>query len=229
MNKRGFLFALLIAAGAAAGSAQSLDPRSPAPLKPGLNGSMVDSTAGTQYWYFYADPGKIRVLARWVRGQFDVGQPAPLDIAVLDESHTPVARRQIAPEKQASEARIEYSVRQRAKFIVSVAAPRGGLVRQGGDYELTVTGDADFSDSAAPHAEPILRTYSNGTFGAVRFDANGTLEAEDGTRGTWRLFDPARKVYVVTVGARRFSVKLMPGQGLVDPGDPSTIVFREVR
>jgi hypothetical protein len=221
MNRRGFLFALLIAAGAAAATAQSLDPRSPAPLKPGLNGSMVDSTAGTQYWYFYSDPGKIRVLARWVRGQFDV--------AVLDENHSPIARRQIAPEKQTSEAHIEYPVRQRAKFIVSVAAPRGSLVRQGGDYELTVTGDVDFSGSAAPQAEPIVRTYSNGTFGAVRFDANGTLEAEDGTRGTWRLFDPARKVYVVTVGARRFSVKRMPGQGLVDPGDPSTIVFREVR
>jgi hypothetical protein len=34
---------------------------------------------------------------------------------------------------------------------------------------------------------------------------------------------------VLTVGARRLSVKLMPGQGLVDPGDPSAIVFREVR
>jgi hypothetical protein len=229
MNQRDFLFALLIAAGAAAATAQSLDPRNPAPLKPGLNGSMVDSTAGTQYWYFYADPGKVRVFARWVRGQFDVGQPAPLDIAVVDESHVPVARRQIAPEKQASEVRIEYPVRQRAKFIVSIAAPRGSLVRQGGDYELTITGDVDFSDSAAPQAEPIVRTYSNGNFGAVRFDANGTLEAEDGTRGTWRLFDPARKVYVVMVGARRFSVKLMPGQGLVDPADPSAIVFREVR
>ena len=229
MNTRGLLFALLIAVGAVGASGQSLDPRSPAPLKPGLNGSMVDSTAGTQYWYFYADPGRVRVVARWVRGQFDVGQPAPLEIAVLDESHTPIARRQIAPEKQASEARIEYPVRQRAKFIISIAAPRGSLVRQGGDYELTVTGDVDFFDSAAPQAEPIVRTYSNGTFGAVRFDANGTLETEDGTRGKWRLFDPARKVYVVTVGDRRFSVKLMPGQGMVDPADPASIVFREVR
>lgn len=225
MKKHGILIAIL----AAVASAQSLDPRNPAPLKPGLNGSMVDSTAGTQYWYFYAGPGNVRVQARWVRGQFDVGQPAPLDIAVLDENHTPIARRQIAPEKQASETRIEYPVRQRAKFIISVAAPRGSLVRQGGDYELTVTGDVDFSGSAAPQAEPIVRTYSNGDFGAVRFDANGTLEAEDGTRGRWRLFDPARRVYVVTVGARRFSVKLMPGQGLVDPADPSAIVFREVR
>ena len=44
MIKHCFLFAILIAAA----SAQSLDPRHPAPLKPGLNSSMVDSTAGTQ-------------------------------------------------------------------------------------------------------------------------------------------------------------------------------------
>lgn len=221
--------ALLAFVATASASAQSLDPRHPAPLKPGLNSGMVDSIAGTHYWYFYGNPGKIHVAAHWVRGRFDVGQPAPLDIAVLDENHSPIARRQIAPDKEASEARIECSVRLRAKLTVSVAAPRGGLVRQGGDYELTVTGDVDFADSATPQAEPIVRTYSNGTFGAVRFDANGTLEAEDGTRGTWRLFDPARKVYVVNVGDRRFSVKLMPGEGLVDPADPSTIVFREVR
>ncbi len=97
-----------------------------------------------------------------VRSQFDVGQPARLDIAVLDENHTPIARRQIAPEKLASEARIEYPVRQRARFIVSMAAPRGDLVRQGGDYELTVTGDVDFSGSAAPPGRTVVRTYSNG-------------------------------------------------------------------
>lgn len=229
MKKHGLLIALLAAVAAPAARAQSLDARRPAPLEPGLNSSMVDSTVGTQYWYFYANPGKIHLLAHWVRGQFDVGQPAPLDIAVVDENRSPIARRQIAPEKELSEARIECSIRLRAKLIVSVAAPRGGLIRQGGDYELTVTGDVDFSGAAAPRAEPIVRTYSNGTFGAVRFDANGTLEAEDGTRGTWRLFDASRQVYVVTIGDRRFSVKLMPGQGLVDPADPSTIVFREVR
>jgi len=62
----------------------------------------------------------------------------------------------------------------------------------------------------------------------VRFDANGTLETEDGTRGTWKIFDPARKVYVVTIGSQKFSVKLMPGQGLVNPANPSDFTFREV-
>jgi hypothetical protein len=173
-------------------------------------------------------PGQVHIVARWVRGQFDVGQPAPLDVAVFDESRTSVTRRQITPEKQASEAHIDFNLKQRARMMVSVAAPRGSLVRQGGDYELIVSGDVDFSNAGAPQPEPIARSYANGDFGAVRFDANGTLETEDGTRGAWRLFDAERRVYVVTIGGRRFSVKLMPGQGLVDPANPSTIVFREV-
>jgi hypothetical protein len=210
------------------GRSQSIDPRQPAPLKAGLNGSMVDSTVGAQYWYFMGEPGHVDVVARWVRGQFDVGQPVPLDIAVFDEGRTWIYRRQITPEKETSETHISLTFKQPAKTIVSVTAPRGGLVRQGGDYELIVSGAAQFPVAGAAKAESIARTYSNGDFGAVRFDANGTLETEDGTRGTWRLFDAERRVYVVMIGNRRFSVKLMPGQGLVDPANPSSITFREV-
>jgi hypothetical protein len=76
----------------------------------------------------------------------------------------------------------DFNLKQRARLIVSVAAPRGSLVRQGGDYELIVSGDVDFSGANAPQAEPIARSYSNGDFGAVRFDANGTLETEDGNQ-----------------------------------------------
>ena len=226
--KRSILTILLVVAAVKSGVSQSLDPRQPAPLKAGLNGSMVDSTVGTQYWYFFGGPGQIHIVVRWVRGQFDVGQPSPLDVAVYDENRTSVTRRQITPQKETSEARIDSVLKQRTRLIISVAAPRGGLVRQGGDYELIVSGEAEFAP-AAPQTESIARTYSNGDFGAVRFDPNGTLETEDGTRGTWRLFDADRRVYVVTIGNRRFSVKLMPGQGLVDPGDPSAITFREVR
>jgi hypothetical protein len=98
----------------------------------------------------------------------------------------------------------------------------------GGDYEIIVSGAVDFTASSAARTEPIVRTYSNGEFGAVRFDANGTLETEDGRRGTWRIFDPARAVYVIAIENRRISAKLMPGQGLVNPANPSDILFREV-
>lgn len=226
--KRSILAIAFVLAASSGGKAQSIDPRQPAPLKPGPNSSMVDTIIGTQYWYFWAGPGQTQVLARLVRGQFDLAQASPLDVAVYDESRTSVTHRQITPQKETSAARFDSDLKQRTKIIVSVSAPHGSLVRLGGDYELIVSGAADFSDASAPQAEPIVRTYVTGDFGAVRFDANGTLEAEDGTGGTWRLFDPARKVYVITIGSRRFSLKLMPGQGLVDPANPSFITFREV-
>lgn len=226
--KRSILSLFLALSAVRSGVSQSLNPRQPAPLKPGQNGSMVDSTVGAQYWYFWGGPGQVQILARWTRGQFDVGQPAPLEVEVYDENRSSVTRRTITPEKPTSEARVISNWKQRAKIIISVSAPRGALVRQGGDYEIVVSGAADFSGSSAPQAEPIIRTYSNGDFGVVRFDANGTLETEDGTRGTWKLFDAAHRVYVITIGNRRFSLKLMPGQGLVNPANPSDIAFREV-
>jgi hypothetical protein len=210
------------------GLSQSLDPQSPAPLNPGPNSSMVDTTVGTQYWYFWAGPGQVRVHARWFRGQFDVGQPAPLDVAVYDENRNSVTRRQITPQRETSEATADLNLKQRTKLFVSISAPRGSLLRMGGDYEIIASGAVDFTASSAPRTEPIVRTYSNGDFGAVRFDANGTLETEDGRRGTWRIFDPARAVYVIAIENRRISAKLMPGQGLVNPANPSDILFREV-
>jgi len=226
--KRSILTLFLATLAVQNGLCQSLDPQSPAPLNPGLNSSMVDTTVGTQYWYFWAGPGQVRVHARWFRGQFDVGQPAPLDVAVYDENRSSVTRRQITPQRETSEATADLNLKQRTKLLVSISAPRGSLLRMGGDYELIVSGAVDFTPSSAPRSEPIVRTYSNGDLGAVRFDANGTLETEDGRRGTWKIFDPARAVYVIAVDNRRFSVKLMPGQGLVNPANPSDIIFREV-
>ncbi len=226
--KSSILMVFLTLFAARSGLSQSLNPRLPAPLKAGPNGSMVDSTVGTQYWYFWGGPGQVQIAARWTRGQFDVGQPAPLEVEVYDENRSSVTRRTITPEKQTSEARVISNWKQRARIIISISAPRGSLVRQGGDYEIVVSGAADFSGSTAPQAEPIIRTYSNGDFGAVRFDANGTLETEDGTRGTWKLFDREHRVYVILIGNHRFSLKLMPGQGLVNPANPSEIAFREI-
>src|SRR5580658_4442183 len=155
---REFLTVLLVLFAAPSGRSQSLDARQPAPLQPGPNTSMVDTTVGTQYWYFWGGPGQIHVLARWTRGQFDVGQPAPLEVAVYDENRSSVVRRQITPQKEASETRIDVVLPKRIKIIVSVAAPRGSLVRQGGDYELIVSSAADLSASSGPQAEPIVRT-----------------------------------------------------------------------
>lgn len=124
--KRSILTVLLVLAATGTGRSQSIDPRQPAPLKPGLNSSMVDSTVGTQYRYFVGGPGQVHIVARWVRGQFDVGSPAPLDVAMFDESRTSVTRRQITPEKEHSEARIGFQ----SEAARQADCQRGGSARE---------------------------------------------------------------------------------------------------
>jgi hypothetical protein len=46
------------------GSAQSLKPDNPYPLRSGINQGTSDSLVGTHYWYFYATPGTSRITVR---------------------------------------------------------------------------------------------------------------------------------------------------------------------
>jgi hypothetical protein len=67
------------------------------------------------------------------------------------------------------------------------------------------------------------------TYRATRFLADGTVVASDGSRGTWTAFDPDNRIYTVEICKFRWSVQYLPGYGLVNPSDPSSIVFQELR
>jgi hypothetical protein len=51
----------------------------------------------------------------------------------------------------------------------------------------------------------------------------------DGRRGRWALFDPDGRVYTVVIGADRWTLKLVPGRGLMDIHDQSIVVFQAVK
>jgi len=61
---------------------------------------------------------------------------------------------------------------------------------------------------------------------AVKFEPNGVLEFASGTMGRWKLFDASSHMYTVTYGPVRQSLRLIPGRGLVDAHDPTTIVLQ---
>lgn len=226
--RKTMLVVLIFFWGIESSTAQSIDPQKPAPLKPGPNSSMIDDRIGTQYWYFWGGPGATKIIVRYKKnGQSNLSQKATLDVDIYDENRTWVTHKSITPQNETSEAKLDGDLKQRTKVMISVSAPRGGLVASGGDYEIVVSGAADFSGALAPQGDPIVGTYSS-SYGAVKFNANGTLETEDGTNGKWRLFDPARRVYVITVGNQRFSLKQVPGLGLVNPENQGDISFREV-
>ena len=108
--------------------------------------------------------------------------------------------------------------------------PNQNLIRMGGDYEIEVTGDAEF-DQVKNAADPIVRTYESkvNSYGTTKFLADGTIEASDGSVGKWKLFDAENRIYTVTFEGFRFSLQYLPGYGLVKPDAPNIPVFQELR
>ncbi len=231
MKKLSFMITFFLAAGIA--SAQSLKPESPYPLKAGINKGTSDSLVGTHYWYFYATPGSNRLSVRFKQPTTLYGAQinTSLTITLNDEKKTWRTTKVINANSKTPEATFTADqVKSRMKIIVSVTPPNQNLIRMGGDYEIEATGDVQF-DEAKSAADPIVRTYESkvNSYGAIKFLADGTIEAADGSRGTWKAFDPESRIYTVLIAGERFSVQYLPGYGLVRPGEPKIIVFQELR
>lgn len=227
----GLLITILIVTAAA--SAQSLKPEDPYPMKAGINRATSDSLVGTQYWYFYAMPGTSRLTVRLKTPTTLYGAQlnTVITVTLTDAQHTWRNTKIVATRPNQTEATFTAeNVKKRMKIIVAVAPPNQDLIRIGGDYEVEATGSVSFGESGAP-SEPIIRTFQSmvNTYGATRFLADGTVVASDGSRGTWTAFDPDNRIYTVEIGKFRWSVQYLPGYGLVNPSDPSSIVFQELR
>lgn len=231
MRKLSALIVLFLAVGYV--SAQSLKPENPYPLNAGINKGTSDSLVGIQYWYFYATPGSNRLTVRFKQPTTLYGaQPnTVLTITLTDEKKTWRVVKTVTSNKNSSEATFTADkVKNRMKIIVSVAPPNQNLIRMGGDYELEATGDVAF-DEVKSVADPIIRTYDSkvNSYGAIKFLADGTVAASDGSRGTWKTFDSENRIYTVVIENFRFTVQYIPGYGLVKPGEPNSIVFQELR
>lgn len=199
----------------------------------GINQGTSDSLVGTHYWYFYAAPGNNRLTVRFKQPTTLYGaQPnTALTITLYDEKKTWRTTKIVSTNKNATEATFTAEkVGKKMKIIVSVMPPNQTLIRMGGDYEIEATGDVAF-DEVKNAADPIIRTYDSkvNSYGAVKFLADGTVEAANGSRGTWKAFDSENRIYTVLIDTFRFSVQYLPGYGLVNPGEPNTIVFQELR
>lgn len=223
---------LLVSVGYASG--QSLKPDNPYPLKSGINQGTSDSLVGTHYWYFYVTPGSNILTVRFKNPTTLYGTELnnnALTITVSDEKKTWKVVKTVSSKKNASEATFESKkLDTKIKIIISIAPPNQSLLRMGGDYEIEATGDVQF-DEVKSSADPIIRTYQAkiNSYGAVKFLANGTLEAADGSTGTWKVFDKENRIYIVVIDKERFSVQYLSGYGLVRPDEPNLIVFQELR
>lgn len=231
MRKLGVLAVILSAVVCA--SAQSLKPGEPYPLKPGINQATSDSLVGTHYWYFYATPGDSKVTVRLKNATtlYGANLNTILTVTLSDEKRAWRSVKTITSKPNQTETIFAADkVAKRMKIVVSVAPPNQNLIRMGGDYEIVASGDVDFGEASAA-SDPIVRTYDSKTnnYGATRFLADGSVVASDGSTGTWKAFDPDNHIYTVQIGVFKYSVQYLPGYGLVNPSEPTSIVFQELR
>lgn len=228
------LVALFFVSLASSTAAQSLDPDKPAPMKAGPNRGTVDNIVGPNYFYFWAGPGEVKVRASFKSMTlFGNGMRTNLTVELYDEKKTWTARKVITSLNESAEATFPGNLKVKTKTIVAVIPPSGGLVRAGGDYEVEASGVVNF-DPQPNAADLIVGLYTPMSIyenedTAVKFSPDGSLEFASGTQGKWKLFDAGERIFTVSFRSTRLSLKLLPGRGLVETNNPSSIVFQRHR
>jgi hypothetical protein len=243
------LMRLILAAAIVAGfqsvaSAQSLDIRNPTPLVPGENHGTLDNMVGPQFWSFNYHKGKANVAIQFTSmGLFGNATNTTIEVVLHSGDGKVWGSRPLTSNGQVATQNWPGTFKGPGTAIVEMR-PAGGmaLVRAGGDYTITVDGDAvDFAGSGAgatPGRDPIVGTYAvmvcapdfdcQGSL-AAHFAPDGSVRLTDGHAGTWTVFDPDSKIYSVVIGQDRYSLKLVPGRGLFGPNDLSVVIFQAVR
>jgi hypothetical protein len=228
------LIALATLPALSAAAAQSLDPRSPAPLQPGNNSGTVDNFVGSNYFTLTGGPGSVVITVSYnSMSLLGNAQRSALNIELTDDKRSWTERRTISSIKQSSSTTMTGNLKVPTRLILSIIPPSGGLVRMGGDYTVTATGASKFDLPLSP-TQLIVGTYTpmsvhDNEDSAAKFSPDGTLEFASGTRGRWKLFDASSMLYTVQFAQTRLSLKLIPGRGLVDPHDLTAIVFQRNR
>jgi hypothetical protein len=216
---------------AAPAMAQSLNPKTPAPLQPGINTSTVDNVVGTQYWYFDGLPGEIHVHCNFKpMSMLGANFQNSINISLSDAAGTWKTPKTLSSDSKITDCTFDGKLTKPTRVVVTVAPPSGGLVRMGGDYQITVTGAVAFG--APSSSDPVVGTYKEMSgytkdLGDCKFNADGTVVTTSGESGKWKLFDKDSGTYVVDIaGQERATLQFKSGRGLCD-GD--SIVFQALR
>jgi len=188
----------------------------PTPLHAGANNGTADSLVGPHDWSLQVRPGGFALTLTVLPGSQDMvqlrGQPT---IRVFC---TPKCDRKkvLFVDSPSGVIAIRGTVTQPTKMTVRVIPVDSPLVRVTRNYTLEATGAVAFTGGAG--ADPVVGTYfaKRAEYGATRFLANGQVITTDGQQGHWVVFDPQLRLYTVTIGSDRMSLKLVTGQGLVD-------------
>jgi hypothetical protein len=231
----GFLAAVLLTFPSGAG-AQSLDSKHPTALVAGENTGTVDSMVGPQFWSFQTRTGSASIVVRFAAmGLFGNASASTIQVVLHDSAGKQFAAESVTSTGKPVEVKWPGKFSKPVTVILEIRPAMSSLVRTGGDYSIQVSGAVAFSNAKAPGPERIAGTYSlmvcppTLECQATRFFPNGSVKTADGTTGTWSSFDPQALVYTVKIGSNQWSLKLIPGRGLVDAANTSGLVFQAVR
>jgi len=241
MQNRWVSASFFLMAAAALASAQSLNPKEPTPLAAGMNKGTVDSMVGPQYWSFKYKKGSGKIAVTFTSmGLFGNPTSATIQVVFHDVNGQVIDTRAVNSSGKPFTLEMPGTFKSPGTMVIELRPPGNSLVRTGGDYTLTASGDAiDFSTQAAgPVKDRIIGTYSVMVCApdfdcqnslAIRFAADGTVKTTDGHSGKWTVFDADAMIYSVVMGPDRWSLKLVPGRGLFNTSDLSVVVFQAVR
>ena len=216
---------------------QSLSQRTPTPLVAGENHGTLDNMVGPQFWVFkyLKGPGKVTINFTSM-GLFGNRQNTTIEVVFLEPDGKVIDTKSLTSHGTAAQLELPANFVHPGTMIVELRPTGMALVRAGGDYSIVLSGPAiDLTGAKAAGPEQVVGTYSMMTCPpdfdcqAVRFQANGTVMTADGHTGTWKIFDPDALIYTVVIGRDRWSLKLVPGRGLVNTGDTSVVAFQAVK
>ena len=184
------------------------------PLVAGPNPGTADSFIGPHIWYFLAQPGQFTVHIDAL-GMSTSSAPMNGAFSVRAQFGSYVSGNHVTLQAVPHGVVIHGSVVKPTRVNVTIIPPQSMLVRDARNYQIEADGAVAYRNDAP---DPIIGGFIGrlNSFGATRFNANGTIAASDGSTGHWTLFDPQLHIYTLVIGDQRLTVKFNPGVGLID-------------
>jgi hypothetical protein len=224
-------------------SAQSADPKHPQPLQDEDNIAVIHSLVQIpQYYSVTLGPGKGSLTIRFSANGFP-GKGGQIRLSLQganvkkDYSVTVASTQALFSSNSAKEdeVTIPFDVPQANDIVLKVDPPSNGLVVAAGRYNIKATGAVKFGKFEFK-PETAVGTYRI-QFDAlggdeqnqlVKLTADGKIESETGSTGTWSLFDKDTKTYVLKLGNKRSTVIFWPAVGFCkdSAGNPDLMLVK---
>jgi hypothetical protein len=222
------LLAIAVCAAAVSGFAQSADPKHPAPLQEGDNTAVIHSMVQIpQYYSVTLGPGKGSLTIEFSANGFpgtggQIRVTLQGDRVKKDYSVTVASTQGLFGSSAAKPGQvvIPFDVPQANDVILKIDPPASGLVVGAGRYNIKGSGAVKYSkpDPKGPKIAGTYRIQFDALGGdeqnkLIKLTADGKVESESGSTGTWSVFDEDSKTYVIKLGDKRSTLILWPAVG----------------